>query len=60
MILQRTHVENKQRILGDFLSNEETIAENNEILHSLWKKGKYIQGTTTMTTIKLRRCRYEW
>ena len=40
IMLQRPHIENKHRILSDFLFNEDTIAENKEVLQSLWKMRK--------------------
>ena len=40
IMLQRPHIENKHRILSDFLFNEDTIVENKEVLQSLWKMRK--------------------
>ena len=36
--LQRPYIENAQKIVGDFLFNEDTMNENREILYTIWRK----------------------
>ena len=36
--LQRPYIENAQKIVGDFLFNEDTMNENKDILYTIWRK----------------------